>query len=1107
MLDDVLSSGGHNLDYVQNSGYCEFFQSIKKICKSDKKLKIDVRNRKLGLLDPVLEPDINLSFFKMLKKMWGNKHYVNFAFLKTPLKQKLSKLVSVPVVRSKIDILMNNDAETACGSLKKGSHGRREYSLVSVRRLPLDYLYLVKCSKVRASVLKSDFESESDSITTNFTSFCLLSKDIEERDLKELIVSSDKLQLNLVVLEMLNALLKVRNLDKIFNKELVSPNDLAMFKWVEYCGKLLDAHVVMSETELRDEFSMKHPTFASIISNSDKSVYLRFSQQLFTNFGNRVRIEDGDDKYLKHICPLFKLYYSDSNVKMFDKECGGHIYIDGTRYGEKNGVKMQLIIIFATLASQNKYIALAFIETKVELNESEYTQLFEVIRKPFNFNHVTTDFEHACLNASRKLNVSIWGCMFHFANRNVRSKAVLYKVPAWIYNNVIKIPFFNREETEHALALLKKLKVTVDNKCISDFLDFVINEYFTYEYFNYSFTSSKELNAIRYMWITNSALESYNHVFKSYAEKCRHQRRISDSFIFKILREQEKGIFLINRGISKYSHDTDYFQQFHNNYNKFKDYIYSDLNIISVSNIAKTGTYKLPFDNITKEDRLQSRKIKVQNERIVRELREHIPTNHMNTQTEILIEPIGTSFNENAINMELENKRLLNKAIVEYSEMGDFTEITKGDDLRPYYRTFVFGGHEFNGHYLISEQRKSEEALEREKIDSFEINNRIIENDQILELFIQNESVSNAKKSEIPDTMDIESDIGLGVNIQQNIQPVIVVGNTPLEFVFGATEQSITDKQKHILRQVLIGHSAAEIDKYFDCKEMTNACILENGKVISTCVIFVSFEQKQAEIIAFGTTMNRQRFGFGSKLLKLIQSHLAVIGVGCVTVLSDKSSVGFYKKCGFQKMAIKSKKVNINYNGNSHLFNINFKRDLSLVCNVQQSFRQNPLNSDKNIINKTKQMGNTVKGYIWRETITMEPEVIKIIPSEIKSEPTVINDPLVIFKRGVLSSGNEHEQKHIDDLNLKRIKTLESDIEKERLRAERERLEKEMALTRANGLERRMRELEEQNRQLSQNQFSGSLKGIFNLRPVWAKKDNSGISNLIPNAVHKKKNK
>jgi hypothetical protein len=816
LVDSVLSNNS-NIHQISNLiVYSKLFLSIKRICEADKCLQAKLYNRSLGDIQKTI-PVENISFFKVFKKMWGSKNSINFVFLKTPLKQPLSNSLKVSVEQSRMDQLMSFNSDNIYGNLdiKTIRHGVQKYTLLTIRRVQNDYIYLVFCNGAKLSTIKKNLLSKYNSISGRFVDFVADIKNLSMSDIAWIIDRANILKLDTEFSRMIKFIFDIHKSMTGINIVKLSSYDLAMFRWSEFCGQLLSAHSVMSETDLRNEFSVKYPTIASIISNSDKSVYQRFSEKLLKNFGNRTKDNSHSKSYLKYICPLFKLYYSDSNIALFKKECDGHLYVDGTHFGEKNGIKLQLIIFLSTLKTISKYAVIAFCVTKAGLDESEFTQLFKIIRGSFYFIHITTDFDHACLNALRKLEVSIWGCMFHFANRNVRSKAVSHKVPVWIYHNILKLPFMNREEREHAIALLLKLKITVENKCISDFLNYVYQEYFVNDVFQFSFTASKLINDIRYMWTTNSALESYNHVFKSNVSKCRHHRSIHDSFIHKILHEQDMGIFLMNRGISKYSHETDYKEQFYNNFDKFSVIPSSELQIIRMENyVQKTGNRKYPFDSITKHDRLESRRIKAQNERVIKLLREHIPTCNVDTQTDALIEPDGFLSNADVINRELENKRLLDKAIEEYSKVGDFYETTKRDNVKLYYRTFSFGKVPFSGYQLISEQEEKERNEEQKRIGDLERKDTPIQTDMFLDLIMSKKTLNkNENESNMPETMDIESSESLNVPKKATSQCSLKEINSSLfneenngaKLIIGSLDEDIISQEKRLIKECLVG--------------------------------------------------------------------------------------------------------------------------------------------------------------------------------------------------------------------------------------------------------------------------------------------------------------
>lgn len=1087
-VNSVVSNNSDICQLDNSVIYSDLFVSIKKICEADKCLQAKLYNKNLLCIQNKM-PVENMSFFLGFKKMWGTKNAVKFIFLKTPLKKLLNNSLSVSIEQSRMDILMSTDSDNIYGDfeIKTVRHGIQKYKFLMVKRIQNDYIYLVYCNGIRLSTIEKNLSNEYNTISGSFVDFVVDINKLPISDITWIINHAKTLKLDIEFSQMIKSIFDVHKLISGINTRF-PPYDIAMFRWSEYCGSLLSANCVMSEIDLRNEFSVKYPSLATIVSNSDKSIYQRFSEKLLINFKNRTEDKSHSKNYLKYTCPLFKLYYTDSNIILFKKECDGHLYVDGTHFGEKDGIKLQLIIFFSTLKTTAKYAVISFCVTKAGLDESEFTILFKTVRESFCFIHMTTDFDHACLNALRKLGVSIWGCMYHFANRNVRSKAVLYRVPVWIYHNILKLPFMNIEERGQAMFLLLQLNVTVENKCISDFLNYVHREYFMNDVFQYSFTSSKTVDDIRYMWTTNSALESYNHVFKSYASKCRNSLSIHDSFIHKILYEQDMGIFLMNRGISKYSHQTDYKQQFYNNFNKFSEKSYSELEIVRIENYTqKTGKRKRPFDLITKEKRAESKIIKDQNDRVNRRLREHIPTCDVNTQTDVFVAPDGFLSNADVINKELENCRLLNKAIEEYSNVGDFYETTPNPNVRLDYRTFSFGNVSFSAHQLILEQIENERIKEQNRVEYLERQNYPVQTqtDMLLDFIIGDGTLN--EKSKMSATTD---------NIQDGSAKVIVTGqsflmktnssilserNSGIKLIIRSRDENLILYEKKLIKECLDGYSMRMIDSYFENNNMINASISLNEQVVSACVFFVDQNKRQAEIIALGTSVFYRKNGYGSSLISGVIDELSIsLGIKFVSVLSDKVAVDFYEKMGFRHFTSFE-------NNLFHLFNIRHKKGLSLVLETESTMKSN-----KNIIKQNEMFG------FFKEKFIEIGRHFKKSPKDTKSEPK----PAEIFglcKRSGISDGNDLQAFEEEIINSKKIKITE--LENENLKKllkeeqikreadqqraedayktlEKERLAKETALNQNMELIERIKQLEE----AQVNILTGSLKKIKNLK-------------------------
>jgi hypothetical protein len=287
------------------------------------------------------------------------------------------------------------------------------------------------------------------------------------------------------------------------------------------------------------------------------------------------------------------------------------------------------------------------------------------------------------------------------------------------------------------------------------------------------------------------------------------------------------------------------------------------------------------------------------------------------------------------------------------------------------------------------------------------------------------------------------------------------------------------------------------IESYFKNKNMTHACICLEKQVVSVCVFFVDPYKHQAEIIALGTSILHQRIGYGSSLIGgLVNEFFVTFGIEFVTVLSDKVAVIFYEKMGFQHFASLE-------NNLCHLFNIKPQKKLSLVLKTELTTRSN-----KNV-NKSKEMFPFFKEKI----IQIGNHFKKSPPADTKSEPI----PAEVFglgKRSGISDGNDlHvceeeivgskkiKMAELENENLKKLLKLEQikkeEAEKiaenerwireiERKRADFEKSEKERERKRAEFEINKNKALEEEIRQLKESQMSilsGSLKGIFNLKP------------------------
>ena len=325
-----------------------------------------------------------------------------------------------------------------------------------------------------------------------------------------------------------------------------------------------------------------------------------------------------------------------------------------------------------------------------------------------------------------------------------------------------------------------------------------------------------------------------------------------------------------------------------------------------------------------------------------------------------------------------------------------------------------------------------------------------------------------------------KTDATMNIEISKETIP-----QTGTEFVIGSTDPAIISQEKLILTNLLEMYTV-RINEYFNNKDMIHACIIDEMVVVSVCVILVSRENKQAEIIAFGTKEDSQRKGYGSNLIQLIKTELINLGIGFLTVYSNDEALEFYLQRGFSKFT--SKTII------KHLFNIESDLDVSLVCKLNIKNKLSPF--DNKII-----MGN----YFKREKIIIGPPVLQE-----KNVLEVESDHLdcehkIGVKKNFLSQGERPQREQRQEIQSKRIKTTE--VENEKLKkiltqkedemelerkekeeakktAEHERLEKERERQRADAAEERIRQLEEAQMSI----LSGSLKGIHNLKPFKQKK-------------------
>lgn len=846
--------------------------------------------------------------------------------------------------------------------------------------------------------------------------------------------------------------------------------------------------------------------------------------------------EDGTE--IKKKIVHFEQFYFNKIVDKYKCDID-HIFFDASTI--KKTFVIAAVAIVPYIEEEEKYVPIEAMKftyktimlfafpNVVELDESGkqieqffgaslYKRILEMIIEVFpKIKSITTDFESAVINGSLGAGLVHWGCLVHYntnlENRFSKAKQRGLKIASKMRTILSTLPFIKLSVNERKLLeYIEELERDITRDDDREILNEIWSYYFQRKGKNdkrhkiiFNHNAFSLLDRIDQFKLTNNAVERVFKKLKSnlggFAEKVKenHYQMTVELLIDHLYKQHISNEFV---GQCKpHFKPSRYNEIIRHAESTLFNVIYEYKSDLKTGNLTQIRTSKRirkskragleeeeedieQFELLTdnKHRKLLSHETPQQNEY------QHIRSSRIKSRSDILqkrrAESANEQLGETIVDLKKENMRLKReKLILNREKNGLELKLNVVQEKRR--------GLEFEAKDGIQKGIKGEQK----RIDDISVQSGVLEviRDKTLN---RNESGHEIQVT----TMDVESssefEKGKG-DLKKKLDapfkktnPFITNNekNDGVKLIIGALDGVIIFQEKQLIKNCL-GYSMKMIESYFQNNNIIHACIcLGDDQVVSVCVLFVDQNQRQAEIIALGTSVLHQRKGYGSSLIREVADELCMwFGIEFLTVLSNKKTVVFFKTLGFQHFT--PLKHNL-----CHLYTINYQKKLSLVLETQLTIKSN-----KNV-KKIKEMFA-----FFKEKIIEVGSHFKRTPKDTKSEPR----PAEVFglcKRSGISDGNDLQvceeeiicskkikMTELENENLKKMLKEEqskfeainqiAEVERMRaeeaqLKAENERLAKEIALNHNIELLERIKQLED----VQMSILSGPSKGISNLK-------------------------